>query len=298
MCTTVGLQWPCGKCIECRSAYVRQMTTRGLHELATAGPSCFLTLTFDEAHLPLDHCVSVRTLQLFIKRLRRAGFDLRYLACGEYGEHNHRPHYHAILFGQTFLRGSTEVEPSKSGLPQWTHPAIEKAWDHQGRIRIGHAEHDSIQYTAGYVYKKLTYGEKLQALPFWVPGMPFPVFRTEPFVLSSKAPGLGLAYFAQHAENIIARGNVIANGREVPIPRYYLKQVMPKGMKTSDFLGDQLAVLYPNHERITQHKHDFQLNKSRSQLDNDVYESTDVRRIARGKAQASAAKATPRNGDN
>lgn len=280
-------------------AYVRQMTTRGLHELATAGPSCFLTLTYDDKHLPLDWCVSVRELQLFYKRLRKARFSFRYLGCGEYGELNNRPHYHSIIFGQLFRRGSTEVEPARSGKPQWTHPAIDDAWQGRGRIRIGTAEADSIQYVAGYIYKKLTYGDRLTALPESLPGMPFPVYRTQPFILASKNPGLGLHYFAQYAEQILARGQVICNGREVPIPRYYLKQVMPKGLRTSDFLGPQLAVLYPNHERVVQHQHDYNLNLSRSELDNKVYESTPVRKTGRGKYQAAIAAATPRNlGEN
>lgn len=297
MCTTLGLEWPCGKCLECRGAYVRQMTTRGLHELQTAGPSSFLTLTYDDEHLPLDMCVSVREMQLFLKRLRRAGFDVRYLLCGEYGETTHRPHYHAILYGQAFRRGSVEVEPSRSGLPQWTHNAIEDAWQGRGRHRLGMATHDSIQYTAGYIYKKLTYGERLMAVPFHVPGMPFPVYRTEPFVLASKNPGLGLEYFARNAENILARGNVVSNGREVPIPRYYLRQVMPKGLKTSDFLGPQLAALYPDYERISQQTYDRNLHMSNMEMDRAVSESSDSRKRGRAAYQAACAAATPRNGE-
>lgn len=271
------------------------MTTRGLHELQTAGPSSFVTLTYDDDHLPKDWCVSVRELQLFLKRLRRAGFSVRYLACGEYGEKNFRPHYHLILFGQTFRRGSVDVEPSRSGLPQWTHPVVETAWQHQGRVRIGFAERDSIQYTCGYVYKKLTFGDRLTALPEDLPGMPFPVYRTQPFILSSKKPGIGLQYFAQNAESILSRGNVIAHGREVPIPRYYLKQVMPKGLKTSDFLGPQLASLYPNYERTLQHTYERNLSLTRQELDRAVSESTDPRKRGRGLYLAAVAAATPRN---
>lgn len=275
--------------------YVRQMTTRGLHELATAGPSCFLTLTYDDKHLPIDQCVSVRELQLFYKRLRKADFQFRYLGCGEYGDENGRPHYHSIMFGQTFRRGSTEVEPTRSGKPQWTHPAIDDAWQHRGRIRISLADRAYIAYVCGYCYKKLTFGDRLSALPEQYEGMPFPVYRTQPFVLASKNPGLGLDFFARHAENIIARGNVISDGREVPIPRYYLKQVMPKGLRTSDFLGPQLAALYPNHERITQHNHDRNLNASRASMDRAVRESSDARKDGRGAYLKAVADSHPRN---
>ena len=38
-----------------------------------------------------------------MKRLRkRAGSDVRFYMCGEYGPENWRPHYHALLFGFDF----------------------------------------------------------------------------------------------------------------------------------------------------------------------------------------------------
>jgi len=59
--------------------------------------------------------------------------------CGEYGERNHRPHYHAALFG-----AGTEDEK-----------IIRDAWG-LGFVFVGTLTQDSAQYIAGYVTKKLT----------------------------------------------------------------------------------------------------------------------------------------------
>ena len=63
---------PCGKCIGCRLAHSRQWAVRCVHEASLHDRNCFLTLTFDDDHLPASGSVSVRDVQLFLKRLRKA----------------------------------------------------------------------------------------------------------------------------------------------------------------------------------------------------------------------------------
>lgn len=79
---------PCGKCIGCRLAHSRAWAVRCVHESTLHEHNCFLTLTFDDDHLPSDHSVHVRDVQLFLKRLRKSLGDVkvRFFACGEYGE--------------------------------------------------------------------------------------------------------------------------------------------------------------------------------------------------------------------
>lgn len=45
----------------------------------------FVTLTYDEEHLPPDGSLRKRDLQLYLKRLRRR-LPFRFFAAGEYGE--------------------------------------------------------------------------------------------------------------------------------------------------------------------------------------------------------------------
>ena len=77
-----------------------------MHEASLHERNCFLTLTFDDLHLPASGSVNVRDVQLFLKRFRKAltyrNMKIRFFACGEYGDKNLRPHYHLIIFGYDF----------------------------------------------------------------------------------------------------------------------------------------------------------------------------------------------------
>lgn len=105
---------PCGKCIGCRLDYSRQWANRMLLELEYHDVAWFVTLTYDNNHVPLSYygdpasgealpamTVCKRDFQLFMKRLRKAYPDdkIRYYCCSEYGPETQRPHYHCILYG-------------------------------------------------------------------------------------------------------------------------------------------------------------------------------------------------------
>lgn len=103
----IYIQVPCGKCTECIESRRSQMVRRMFCEYAsTREIPIFLTLTYDDNHLPADG-VCVRDVQLFYKRLRRNierkfGFNkdvFRHITFSEYGSLRGRPHYHAVLFG-------------------------------------------------------------------------------------------------------------------------------------------------------------------------------------------------------
>ena len=83
---------PCGSCIGCREDRARGWSNRLRAELSvTSGDSWFVTLTYDDAHLPVDRRLRKIDLQLFNKRLRKACGSFRFFACGEYGETTKRP---------------------------------------------------------------------------------------------------------------------------------------------------------------------------------------------------------------
>ena len=100
---------PCGKCVNCKLNYAKMWSIRIMHELKDWDSACFLTLTYDEEHLPKDGSLDKQDLQKFFKRLRfnLGGRKIKYFACGEYGEQYGRPHYHIIVFG---LNGQTELD--------------------------------------------------------------------------------------------------------------------------------------------------------------------------------------------
>ena len=96
------VQVPCGQCVGCRLERSRQWAIRCVHEASLHSRNCFITLTYDDAHLPGISLVP-RDYVLFMKRLRKMfGAGIRFFHCGEYGSINFRPHHHAIIFNFDF----------------------------------------------------------------------------------------------------------------------------------------------------------------------------------------------------
>jgi len=111
----------------------------------------FITLTYDDAHIPLDKSVHKEELQKFFKRQRKLIGPFRYFACGEYGEKKNRPHYHAIIFGYDYP--DKTLLSVKNGNALYTSPTLAKAWK-KGFHTIGHVTFESAAYVARYVMKK------------------------------------------------------------------------------------------------------------------------------------------------
>lgn len=98
------VQLPCGCCDECLNDRARQWAYRILVEAAQYKNNWFITLTYDDEHLPNDMNLIKTEISDFNKKLKtymkRKGLDseFRFYAVGEYGSRSARPHYHEILF--------------------------------------------------------------------------------------------------------------------------------------------------------------------------------------------------------
>lgn len=104
---------PCGKCYACRANLRRDWFFRLRSHAYNSVSSLFVTLTYDEQHLPRSDCgwptTVKRDLQLFFKRLRKKlqSYEkekgnkpkISYYAINDYGGEFERPHYHVLLFG-------------------------------------------------------------------------------------------------------------------------------------------------------------------------------------------------------
>lgn len=95
---------PCNHCVLCKKSKVDSFVDRCRLECQVHDSKpWFITLTYDNEHLP-DAGVSVRDVQLFLKRFRinmeRHGYveRVRYVAVGEYGKNTHRAHYHLLVW--------------------------------------------------------------------------------------------------------------------------------------------------------------------------------------------------------
>lgn len=260
---------PCGRCINCRLNRQREWALRCTLEAKRWPNNLFVTLTYDDAHLPIypysDDNVSElrkRDLQLFIKRLRerlRIDFDhvgLRYFACGEYGELSDRAHYHVILFNLPDL--PLHQIGSSSGFPMFSSDVIEKAWCDSEGLRLGFVSlaefsTQTASYVAGYVLKKklgkerITWSNrlKLRATFAGIYCRPhralklvrgFSRSRQEPFLLMSLKPGIG---YVDDLQKVIHDDAIVLNagGKAVQtVPFRYLKKVADRDPELSDHL--------------------------------------------------------------
>jgi hypothetical protein len=152
--TRVGIQVPCGQCIGCRLERSRQWAIRCVHEAYGHEDNAFITLTYAPEHLPHDVSLNISHFQKFMKRLRKAISPklVRFFHCGEYGELNQRPHYHACLFGYDFPDKVLYTIRDECRL--YRSPMLEKLWP-MGFATVGDVTFESAAYVARYITKKL-----------------------------------------------------------------------------------------------------------------------------------------------
>lgn len=153
--TMPDLQVPCGQCVGCRLERSRQWAIRCMHEAQMHKQNCFITLTYDDKHLPEDHGLHYKHFQDFMKRLRKKyGAGIRFYMCGEYGEQLGRPHFHACIFGMDFAdKKLWKTTGSKSKL--YRSAELEKLWTF-GFSSVGDVNFESAAYVARYIMKKVT----------------------------------------------------------------------------------------------------------------------------------------------
>ena len=214
---------PCGKCIGCRLERARIWATRCVHESKMHKQNCFITLTYDNAWLPSDGSLDVRHFQLFMKRLRVsldrvAGIKLRFYACGEYGDLNKRPHYHALLFGFDFP--DKKFYSEGNGYKLYTSKILDGIWGY-GDCKIGDLTFETAMYVAKYCLKKVD-GAQREAGHYLVYDIDGVVTERHPeFAVMSRRPGIGTPYYEMFGHEIRYHDSIVLNGREGPSIRYY-----------------------------------------------------------------------------
>lgn len=197
-------EYGCGQCMPCRINRRRMWTTRIMMEMQNYAPdSClFVTLTYDDEHLPSNGSLQPRDLQLYFKKLRKliAPSRLRYYAVGEYGEHTKRPHYHIILFGVCSL------------------DAVRACWE-AGHVHVGTVTEQSAGYVTGYVTNKLSNKSLL------------PAGCIPEFARMSLKPGIGALAMDVLAKAVHTKGGskLVASQGDVPTVVRSNKSLWPLG---------------------------------------------------------------------
>lgn len=238
---------PCGKCIGCRLDYSRAWAARCLLEMKQHESSYFVTLTYDNDHVPLSTgkdpetgelfttaTLVKRDFQLFMKRLRKE-YDLKYpnskirfFAAGEYGEKYCRPHYHVILFGLKLddlvfyqKSGDNILYTSKWLQDIWSEPKKKKSDPTIpiGMVVVGEANFETAAYIARYVTKKLN---GPAAIVYDDLGI------VPEFSLMSRKPGIALKYVEEKGMSLLDDQFIYASspsgGKKFPIPKYFKRK--------------------------------------------------------------------------
>lgn len=212
---------PCGQCQACRLRLARDWTVRIMHESMMHERSCFVTLTYDDEHLPRDRGLHVRDWQLFAKRVRNDLGPFRFYACGEYGPKTLRPHFHACIFGEDFeFRRSRVV---KSGqFPVYEAPLLREEWGN-GNVSAGELSSESAAYCARYVMVKargLSQQFGLNSQYFRSDGVRTWSVRPE-FSVMSRRPGVGASWLEKFSDDVYPDDQVILKGKRFRPPRFY-----------------------------------------------------------------------------
>ena len=163
---------PCGQCMFCRVSKSREWAIRCCNEASMYENNTFVTLTFDDYYLEkMCPFGSLNKLHMkkFMKDLRsrdeyyrkKQGLPfraIRTLYCGEYGDKNKRPHYHALLFNCDF--SDKKFYKTSCGFNLYNSDFLSCVWPY-GHAVIGDVTFESAAYVARYVTKKVN-GDKKQ----------------------------------------------------------------------------------------------------------------------------------------
>ncbi len=210
---------PCGQCIGCRLERSRQWAMRCVHEASLYEENAFITLTYDDAHLPRTGSLDKTAFPKFMKRLRKhaCGERIRYYHAGEYGDSFGRPHYHALLFGYDFADKRTWSE--RSGLPVWRSATLERLWP-MGQSEVGSVTFESAAYVARYCLKKIN-GKKSEEY-YTVTLETGEVVQVQPeYATMSRRPGIGSKWYEDFKCEVYPADSVVVRGKLMKPPRFY-----------------------------------------------------------------------------
>ena len=68
---SIPVSVPCGQCLSCRIDYSRDWAARCVHESQLHAVNSYITLTYDDIHLPDNYGLEKDALQKFMKRYRK-----------------------------------------------------------------------------------------------------------------------------------------------------------------------------------------------------------------------------------
>lgn len=223
--TDLPVEVPCGQCIGCRLERSRQWAIRLTHEAQLHDRKCFVTLTYDDEHLPPGRNLQKRDFQLFMKRLRKnSGLKVRFYHCGEYGDTDGRPHYHAILFGVDFPDQKPYKRTKRDDMI-FKSELLNQIWG-KGHCFIGEVTPQSCAYTARYIMKKIGGEKAVDHYRYTDPETGEQFDRQPEYATMSLKPGIGGDWFDKFHKDVFPSDFVVLQGkRSGKAPKFYDNQL-------------------------------------------------------------------------
>jgi hypothetical protein len=222
------LRLSCGQCVGCRLERSRQWATRCIHEASLYEKNCFITLTYDDEHLPGTNGVGTLhypDFQKFLKRLRKRfpRATIRYYMAGEYGTTFGRPHFHACIFGFDFDDKVLWKRTSANSM-LYRSKILESLWPF-GYSSIGDVTFESAAYVARYIMKKVT-GDDSEKHYQYCDLSTGELIQLEPeFNRMSLKPGIGAGWLEKYAADVYPHDYVEVRGHKCTPPSYYDKLI-------------------------------------------------------------------------
>jgi hypothetical protein len=215
---------PCRKCWACQLNYSAEWATRILLEAKeTPGFNFFITLTYDDLHLPIAEKIETEDevyyndgtwggtiyedhVYTFINSIRQKfhrkpyNYDgIKYFFCSEYGETTGRPHYHVILLHCPIdIRYFYDCHVDTNFKAHWKSTELEKYWD-KGIIDVAELEWSCAAYVARYCTKKISY-DKDPSVYFKQGKMPERIHMSK---------GIGFKWYQEHKDEIYKNDEII-----------------------------------------------------------------------------------------
>lgn len=212
----------------CRADRITMWTDRIQFEALTSpDASGFLTLTFDDAHMPKNRSANKKVMSDFFKRLRYySDKDFRFFYSSEYGETTYRLHYHVCMLNFD----ANDVKNIED---------LSKAWADRDGNRLGIFTFTPllparIRYCVEYISFE---NPKMNAV--------YKSLGLSPCVHSC-SKRIGEDWIMSHADVIKQTNGYFSNGKLRPLPSYFQDKL---GLRIKyDYLNNLKDIWQPYNE--------------------------------------------------
>lgn len=243
---------PCGKCPACLANRQRAFCFRLDQERNACSFYFWLTLQYDEEHVPhiegsSEYCFDKSHCRAFFEKLRKRykvkGYSFKHFLVSEYGPNfTHRPHYHCLLLVYSGKPLSVQYTDRK----EMREFILNEAWPN-GHVTEKSFHGRVLAYLTKYCLKPELIGESHTMKPF-----------------SLISPGIGLSYIdtlpkKQIEQMIEKRDFTVRYGTsKIQLPRYLVDKLLPHSLEDlrnsipSDPGGD-----WSEYDRLVHIRQDF-----------------------------------------